>query len=123
MNRRQLIIYWIGIVSVLIPVELFHFYNYFNQPSLGEYYTGKTVVYSAFIFTLCVLIFFGRNIYSFVVCLKNKQFSSWVSNIFSGIVFLFLSTVALSKISEAFYPLDVWEQSTLKKLQRERESK
>ena len=123
MNRRQLITYWIGIVSVLIPVELLHFYEYFNQPSLGEFYTGKSLIHAALIYTLCVLIFFGINIYSFVVCLKSKRFSSWVNNIFSGIIFLFLSTIALSKISEVFFPLDVWEQSPLKKMQRERESK
>lgn len=120
MSRRQWIIYWVGIVSILVFVQVLHFYNYFTQPSLGEFYTGKTVVYSALTFILSGLIFFGVNIYSLIICFRHKKLLLWILVFASSVAFLVASEFALSKISERFFPLDVWEQSTLNKIQSQR---
>ena len=117
MSRKQWVKYWIGIFSIQVFIQIFHLYNYFTQPSLGEFYTGKTVVYSTFVFGLSGLIFVGTNIYSFIVCSKNKRGFLWIVVFISGILFLVLSELFFSKIAEEFFPLNVWEQSTLKKLQ------
>lgn len=123
MSRKQWAIYWIGICSILALIQILHIYNYLAQPSLGELYTGKTVVYSACVFILCGLIFISANIYLFIACTRKKRFSLLVCTFVGTLLFLTLSETILSKIAEILLPLNVWDQSTLKEIQSGRNQK
>lgn len=109
--------YWVGIISIQVIIQLFHTYNFITQPDMGDYYTGKSVVYSLVVFGAVFLIFTWVNVYALVICIKEKKLRKWVTSFLSCIVFLFLSELIFNAIAERFMPLDVWEQSTLKKLQ------
>jgi hypothetical protein len=120
MKRKPWAIYWACMLFITILIQSFHLFNFVTQPTLGEYYTGKTVVYAAYVFGLAGIIFFIATIYTFLVSLKTKNLSLWVYNFLACLLYFFISEVFFNAIAERFFPLNVWEQSTLEKLQPKR---
>lgn len=123
MKRNTWVIYWTCMACITMLIQSFHMFNFITQPTLNDYYTGKTVVYAACVFGLAGIVFVTATVYTFVVSLKSTNILLWLYNFLAGIVFLLASEMFFSVIAERFFPLDVWEQSTLKKLQKERESR
>lgn len=117
MKRKVWVIYWICISCITLLIQLFHIFNFITQPTLNDYYTGKTVVYAAFVFGFIILIFIIANIYTFIVSLQNRKFASWLYHFSLSVIFLFVLGLFFNAVAERFFPLHVWEQSTLKKLQ------
>ena len=120
MKRKTWIIYWTCMLCITILIQSFHIFNLITQPTLNDYYTGKTVIYAAYVFGLAILIFLIANIHAFIVSFREKKIISWLYNFLACITFLFVTEMFFGVIAERFFPLDVWEQSTLKKLQPER---